>query len=136
MRQSWRENAKIHAVVDALGNPIQFLLSAGQAHDSKMAIALLEEVDIQGSNVIGDKGYCNKAILTYINERGANCVIVPKKPVEAENPIDWHLYKERHLIECFFNKMKQFRRVCTRYDKLSTSFLSFVYLVSISILLR
>lgn len=106
------------------------MLSAGQAHDSKMAIALLEEVDIQGSNVIGDKGYCNKAILTYINERGANCVIVP------ENPIDWHLYKERHLIECFFNKMKQFRRVCTRYDKLSTSFLSFVYLASISILLR
>lgn len=112
------------------------MLSAGQAHDSKMAIALLEEVDIQGSNVIGDKSYCSKAILTYINERGANCVIVSKKPVEAENPIDWHLYKERHLIECFFNKMKQFRRVCTWYDKLSTSFLSFVYLVSISILLR
>lgn len=101
-----------------------------------MAIALLEEVDIQGSNVIADKGYCSKAIRTYIKERGANSVIAPKKPVEAENPIDWHLYKERHLIECFFNKMKQYRRVCTRYDKLSVSFLSFVYLVSISILLR
>ena len=72
-----------------------------------MAIALLEEVDIQWSNVIADKGYCSKAIRTYIKERGANSVIAPKKPVEAENTIDWHLYKERHLIECFFNKMKQ-----------------------------
>lgn len=79
------------------------MLSAGQVHDSKMAIALLEEVDIQGSNVIGDKGYCSKAIRTYINERGAKSVIAPKKPVEAENSIDWHSYKEHHLIECFFN---------------------------------
>jgi len=101
-----------------------------------MAITLLEEVNIQGSNVIANKGYCSKAIRTYIKERRANSVIAPKKPVEAENPIDWHLYKERHLIECFFNKIKQFRRVCTRYDKLSTSFLSFVYWFSISILLR
>ena len=122
--------------MDALGNPIRFLLSAGQVHDSKMAIPLLEEVDIQGSNVLADKAYCSKAIRAYIKEHGANSVIAPKKTVEAENPIDWNLYKERHLIECFFNKLKQFRRVCTRYDKLSTSFLSFVYVVSISILLR
>lgn len=101
-----------------------------------MAIARLEQVDIRGSNVIADKAYCSRAIRSYIKEQGAKSVIAPKKVVEAENPIDWHLYKERHLIECFFNKMKQFRRVCTRYDKLSTSFLSFVYLSSISILLR
>lgn len=112
------------------------MLSSGKVHDSKMAIALLEEVDIQGSNVIADKGYCSKEIRTYIKHRGANSVIAPKKPVEKENPMDWHLYKERHLIECFFNKIKQFRRIPTRYDKLSVSFLSFVYLVSISILLR
>lgn len=87
------KNTKIHAIVDALGTPIGFLLSAGQVHDSKMAIALLEEVDIQGSNVIADKGYCSKAIRTYIKERGANSVIAPKKPVEAENPINWHCTK-------------------------------------------
>lgn len=67
-----------------------------------MAIALLEEVDIQGSNVIADKGYCSKAIRTYIKERGANSVIAPKKPVEAKNLIDWHFVQRASSNRVFF----------------------------------
>ena len=65
---------------------------------------------------------------------GHSYVIPPQKNVSQPWPIDWHLYKERHLIECFFQKIKWFRRVATRYDKLDVSFLAFVYLAAIAIL--
>ena len=65
---------------------------------------------------------------------GPSYVIPPQKNVSQPWPIDWHLYKERHLIECFFQKIKWFRRVATRYDKLDVSFLAFVYLAAIAIL--
>ena len=97
-------NTKLHAIVDGLGNPVEFLLSAGNDHNCIHAINLLEKVEISGSNV--------------------------SKPW----PVDWYLYKERHLIECFFQKLKWFRRIATRYDKLDVSFLAFVYLASIAIL--
>ena len=66
---------------------------------------------------------------------GASCVIPPQSNVSDPRPVDWHLYKERHLVECFFQKIKWFRRIATRYDKSDASFLAFVYLASIAILL-
>ena len=71
---------------------------------------------------------------TYIEEHGASYVIPPKSNVPDPWPVDWHLYKERHLVECFFQKIKWFRRIATRYDKLDASFLAFVYLAAIAIL--
>ena len=73
--------------------------------------------------------------LEYISEHGASYVIPPQSNVSDPWPVDWHLYKERHLVECFFQKIKWFRRIATRYDKLDASFLAFVYLASIAILL-
>ena len=68
-------------------------------------------------------------------KQGASYVIPPQSNVSEPWPVDWWLYKERHLVECFFQKLKWFRRIATRYVKLVTSFLAFVYLAAIAILL-
>ena len=128
-------NTKLHAIVDGLGNPVTFLLSPGNDHDSVHAIELLRKIEISGSNVLADRAYGAQSIRTYISERGASYVIPPKSNISDPWPVDWHLYKERHLVECFFQKIKWFRRIATRYDKLDASFLAFVHLASIAILL-
>ena len=113
---------------------MEFLLSAGNDYDSVHTIELLEQVKIRGSNILADRAYGAQAIREYISERGASYVIPPQKNVSQPWPIDWHLYKKPHLIECFFQKIKWFRRVATRYDKLDVSFLAFVYFAAIVIL--
>ena len=89
---------------------------------------LMSMTDIAGSNLLGDKAYGTKEILTYIKEHRAAVVIPPKSNAKEPWEIDYFLYKERHLVECFFQKLKWFRRVATRYDKLDRSFLAFVYM--------
>ena len=128
-------NTKLHAIVDGLGNPVEFLLSAGNDNDCVHAVELLENVELCGSNVLADRAYGARSIREYISEHGANYVIPPQSNVSNPWPVDWYLYKERHLIECFFQKIKWFRRIATRYDKLDASFLAFVYLAAIAILL-
>ena len=130
------KTTKIHAIVDALGNPVHFLLTGGNIFDASAAIDLLSGVKISGSNILGDKAYGTNAIRTYITEQRALYTIPPKSNVIEPWFCDFHTYKERHLIECFFNKLKVFRRVATRYDKLAVSFLAFVHLASIWILLK
>ena len=88
---------------------------------------LLEKVQICGSNVLADRAYGARTIREYISEHGASYVIPPQSNVSEPWPVDWYLYKERHLVECFFQKIKWFRRIATRYDKLDASFLAFVY---------
>lgn len=103
-------------------------------HDCKVAIPLLSDVEIKNSNILADRAYGTKKIRSYISEHNADYTIPPK----SNNPDPWYcdfwLYKERHLVDCFFNKIKAFRRVATRYDKLATSFLAFVYVASIWLL--
>ena len=101
-----------------------------------MAIPLLKNISINKSYILADRAYGNKEIFSYITQHGGNYVIPPKR--NAKNPwaVDWFRYKERHLVECFFNKIKQFRRIATRYDKLAVSFLNFVHVASIMILLK
>ena len=129
-------NIKIHALVDGLGNPLAFLLSSGNDHDSKYAVSLLSQIDIEGSNILGDKAYGARTIRDYIDSQSAVYTIPPQSNVSNPWPIDWYTYKERHLVECFFQKLKWFRRVFTRYDKLDVSFLAFVYIAAIAILLK
>ena len=123
-------------MVDGLGNPIDFLLSPGNDHDSVHAVELLEKIEIEGSNILGDKAYGTKEILDYISSKEATYTIPPKSNAVNSWEVDWYTYKERHFVECFFEKIKWFRRVFTRYEKLDSSFLSFVYLASITILLK
>jgi len=94
--------------VDALGNPVHFLLTGGNIFDSSAAIDLLSGVNISGSNILGDKAYGAKSIRAYIAEQGASYTIPPKSNVVEPWFCDFHTYKERHLIECFFNKLKFF----------------------------
>jgi len=125
------KTTKIHAVVDGLGNPIHFILTGSQVHDSKAAIETLSKLEISGSNIFGDKAYGIAKIRKYITEHNAEYTIPPKENNPDPCFCDFWLYKERHLVECFFNKIKAFRRVATRYDKLASFFLAFVYVASI-----
>ena len=110
------------------------MLSKGEISDSSVAVDLLSDINISESNILADKAYGTAEIREYIESQNAKYTIPPKN--NSINPwyCDFWLYKERHLIECFFNKLKAFRRVATRYDKLATSFLAFIYVASISIL--
>lgn len=128
-------STKIHAVVDALGNPIYVQLSAGNVHDVTVAEDLLGHVRLQGSTVLADKAYGSFNLREYIADKDADFCIPPKTNETDPWHCDWWLYKERHLVECFFLKLKEFRRVATRYDKLAHRFLAFVHLACIRILL-
>lgn len=101
-----------------------------------MAINVLSGLDISGSNILADKAYGTFEIREYITEQNAEYTIPPKSNAAAPWFCDYWLYKERHLVECFFNKIKAFRRVATRYDKLASSFMAFVYIASIWLLAK
>ena len=96
----------------------------------------MSTLDISESTILADKAYGTSEILDHIQQQDGDYAIPPKSNTKNPWKCDWFLYKERHLIECFFLKLKQFRRVATRYDKLVISFLAFIYIVSISILLK
>lgn len=112
--------------MDALGNPLRIILSAGQIADIDQASALIK--DQRAGVVVADKGYDSDAFVATITEQGSQAVIPPRSNRITPRSFDRHIYKSRHLIECFFSRIKQFRRIATRYDKLSVSFLSFVHL--------
>ena len=119
--------SKIHALCDALGNPLKFVVTAGQVSDFTQAEALLENVD--GQYVLADKGYDSNTIVEAIESIGAEAVIPPRASRKVQREYDAELYKERNLVERLFNKMKHFRRLATRYEKLSVNFESFIYFV-------
>jgi transposase len=117
---------KLHVAVDALGNPLRVILSAGQIADIEQAEALIK--DQPAKFVVADKGYDSDAFVETITAQGSQPVIPPRSHRLTPRTFDRHLYKSRNLIERFFNRIKQFRRIATRYDKLAKSFLSFVHL--------
>lgn len=130
------KTTKIHAVVDGLGNPLHFTLTAGNINDCIEAVNTLSYLPIEGSNVIADKAYGTNQIRDYISSQNASYTIIPKSNTKKPWKYDIFLYKERHLVECFFQKIKSFRRIATRYDKLASSFLAFIYLSAIEIITR
>ena len=117
---------KLHVAVDALGNPLRVILSAGQIADIDHASALIE--NLPGQAVVADKGYDADHFVAKIEAAGAEAVIPPRSNRLAPRDFDRHLYKDRNLVERFFARLKHFRRIATRYDKLATSFLSFIHL--------
>jgi len=119
-----------------LGNPLCLFLSAGNEHDVKHAPRLLCTLPINGSVVNADRGYDSQAFVDWLKSLGAIPNIPSRETNKVQRECDWWEYKERHLIECFWQKIKQFRRVATRYDKLPKAFLGFVYLAAILVLLK
>ena len=118
---------KIHAVVDALGNPLRFILSPGQASDYTQAEALI--ADLPAQHVLGDKGYDSKALRDAIAAQNAVAVIPPRK-TSPQVACDFALYCERNLVERFFLKIKHFRRIATRYEQTPRAFMSMLAVVS------
>jgi len=117
-------STKIHVTVDALGNPIRFILTGGQAGDSVQAIPLLEGFEFGG--VIADRGYDGDKILEFIQDNDAQSVIPAKKNRIIPRQTDWYTYKERNLVERFINKIKQYRRIFTRFEKYASRYLAFL----------
>jgi transposase len=127
-------STKVHAATDALGCPTRFILTGGNASDYTQAIPLIEG---QGAeHIVADKGYDSQTIIDAIEAKGAEPVIPPRSQRKTKRVYDRYIYKERNVIERMFNKLKQFRRVSSRYDKLATSFLSFLHLAAIAVWLR
>jgi transposase len=106
-------STKIHATVDALGNPLGFHLTAGQACDLAGADVLLPE--IAADTVLADKGYdADARVIDPLQAQGKTAVIPPKRNRTTLRTYDQYLYKVRHLIENFFAKLKQYRAIATR----------------------
>lgn len=126
-------NTKIHAVADGLGNPLHVQLTGGQISDITVAYELLKHMDVSGSIVMADKAYGAADFRIKIGKSRAAYCIPPKSNTAEPWDVDWRQYKERSRMECFFQKIKNYRRIATRYDKLSVRFPGFVPLVCILI---
>jgi transposase len=125
---------KVHALVDALGNPCNLMLTPGQDHDLTCAQPLLENADPRA--LIGDKAYDADSLIDTLDRRAITPVIPPKANRKVKRDCDFALYCERNLVERFFNKIKHYRAIATRYDKLARNFLAAVQLVAAIILLN
>lgn len=118
-------STKVHGLCDALGRPLDFLVSAGQAADCTYAIPLVQH-HTYGA-LLADKGYDTDAIITHVKTQGSVCVIPPKKNRVTQRLYDTELYKERHKIECLFGFLKHYRRVFSRFEKIAARFQAFLH---------
>ena len=118
-----------------MGTPLRLLLGPGQQADCQRATDLLLAAPGAG-NVLGDKGYDTDAVVACVEALGAQVVIPSKKNRRLERAIDRNLYRDRNKVERFFSRLKQFRRLATRYDKTASSFLGMLHFVSALLWLR
>ena len=125
---------KIHTLTDAQGRPLRFILTGGQAHDSTTAADLLAGRAMTG--VIADKAYDSNALRELIGGAGAEAVIPSTRSRNIVIPHDRLAYRLRNRIERFFNKLKHFRHIATRYDRRAAHFLAALHLASAMIWMR
>ena len=125
---------KIHVMVDALGNPLDFILTGGQAADVTQAYTLIKGV--RATYALMDKAYDADKLIEQLKQQGIIPVIPPKSNRKEPREYDRHIYKERSLIECFIGKLKQFRRVFSRFEKWSENYMYFVRFAAALIWLR
>jgi len=127
-------STKINAVVDALGNPLRFILTPGQVHDINQAEALIAGFDFD--KLIADTGYDSNRFRGVIAATGGEAVMPSNRSRSQAIPYDEDVYKDRNLVERFFNKIKHFRRIATRYEKTALSFAAMLSVVSAIIWLK
>ena len=123
---------KIHALVDAEGRPVRLELTAGQAGDAPMAVKLLDAVS-PGATVIADKAYDTDAIRSLVAARGAWANIPPRSMRKGTFAFSRWVYRQRNLVERFFNRIKQMRGLATRYDRRPDNFLAAIKLFAVRI---
>ena len=126
---------KIHALVDAEGRPIRLKLTEGQAHDGRSAADMFETLEA-GHILLADRAYDGDALRAAMAERGAwaNIRVMPNRVKIF--PFSAWVYRQRNEVERFFNKLKHFRRIAPRYDKLSRPSLAFIHLVATWMMIR
>jgi len=125
---------KIHALVDALGNSLEVILTEGNRHDVTQANPLLK--GRESKNVIADKGYDSNELRNYLEASGRTPIIPPRAGRLDDIEYDSHTYRERNLVERFFAKIKHYRRVATRFEAKSYLYRAMIVLASIMIWLR
>lgn len=114
---------KIHMAVDSNGNPIDFEITGGEVHDSKMAPQLIAKLP-RSDYLIADKGYDSEDLRQQVRDKKGIPIIPRIRNSKTGNAdIDWGLYKYRHLVENAFARLKHFRAIATRYDKLKRNFI-------------
>ena len=118
---------KIHAIVDALGNPLAVSLTGGQVHDITQAETLAAQVAPE--TMLADKGYDADSFIESLTLRAIKPVIPPKSNRKIKRDCDFALYAERNLVERFFNTIKHFRGIATRYEKTARNLLAGIHLV-------
>lgn len=127
---------KIHIAADAHGNPIDFEITGGEIHDSKIAEKIIEKVG-KAEHLIADKGYDSEEIRELSRKAGMTPVIPRKSNSNKPNPeFDSHLYKMRHLVENLFARLKHFRGIATRFEKLARNFKAMTFLACTFIYLK
>ena len=128
--------SKIHARTNGEGLPLAFVITPGEAHDATAYDELMDLDETRPEALLADRGYDSDAIREDARFHGTDPVIPTKSNRKIQRPVDPLLYALRNRIERFFNKLKNARRVATRYDKTADSFLAFVQLASIKIWLK
>ena len=124
--------SKLHAATDEIGRPRLILLTAGNASDAATAPALLAALG-PFRRLVADRGYDSDAIRRLIAARGAEAVIPPSSPRVRQIPYDRIAYRQRNLVERLWCRLKDWRRIATRYDKLARNYLASVYLAALLI---
>ena len=121
--------------MDARGLPVRLLLTPGQASDKTTFPALVEGLRL-ADHVVADRGFFARAIIDLIEASGAKAHIPSQTNVRVRRIVDLAVYRQRNLVERFFNKLKHFRRIATRYDKLARNFLAALVLASSRLWMR
>jgi transposase len=125
---------KVHGSFDGLGHPVELKLTGANESDIAQAEELLAGHEPEA--VIADRGYDKRALVERIESRGAVAVIPTQKDRKEQRAIDRHLYRERNVCERFWSRVKQYRRVATRYDKKAANFLAFVKVAAMMVMLK
>ena len=120
--------------MNGLGLPVRLILTPGQTSDVTQAKHLIEGLPF--ATVIADKGYDSQAVVAAVEDQGGEAVVPSRSNAKPPRKTDWSRYKDRNLVERFWSKVKQYRRVATRYEKKAQNFLAFVHLASLMILLQ
>jgi transposase len=134
-------STKLHLRTDGNGRPITFLLTVGERHEAVVFEALMEQGAVAGEGcgrprlrpvrVVGDKGYSSGKIRSYLRRRGIRYTIPRKDNEKQRGKFDKALYRQRNRVERCFNRLKQFRRIATRYEKNAQNYLAMLTLASI-----
>ena len=124
------KNTKVHVLINERMQLLNMILTGGQVHDSEAAVALLKGIKLKGKKILADKAYSSEQIRFFIAEHEAIACIPDKANFRIKHAFDSELYKQRNIVERFFQRIKNYRHIATRYDKLAVCFENFLLLAA------